>query len=119
TMSERFSFTFAAGFLVSISASIAPPTARAAAISSMDDIQFWVGAGDQRAAMVVDWNDGKQPESLSWGFRWSGSATGKTMLDAIESADPRLTQTPGGGGPGTVYGLGFDTDGDGFAISGT
>jgi hypothetical protein len=90
-----------------------------ATVSSMGDVQFWVGSGANQAALVIDWNDGKSPESLAWGFRWDGSATGQTMLDAIKSADPRLTQTPGGGGPATVYGLGFDVDGDGFAINGS
>jgi hypothetical protein len=85
----------------------------------MDDIQFWVGSGSNQAAIVIDWNDAKTPESLIWGFRWDGVATGQTMLNAIEAADPRLTQTPGGGGPSTVYGLGFDTDSDGFSITGT
>jgi hypothetical protein len=94
-------------------------SARGAAIASMDDIQFWTGSGANRAALVIDWNDGKTPESIAWGFRWNGVATGKTMLDAILAADPRLTQTPGGGGPGTVYGLGYDVDGDGFSITGS
>lgn len=54
---------------------------------TFDDIRFWVGTGSNRAAFVVDFRDGKHPESFAWGFRWDGAATGKTMMDAIDSAD--------------------------------
>ena len=40
------------------------------------DIQLWAGTGANEAAMVIDWNDGKSDESLVWGYRWDGSATG-------------------------------------------
>jgi hypothetical protein len=52
-------------------------------VNSFDDIQFWTGSGTNRAALVLQWNDGKTPVSLTWGFRWNGNATGIDMLMAI------------------------------------
>lgn len=80
-----------------------------------DDIQFWVGTGNSRAGLVIDWNDGKEPVSLAWGFRWNGSATGRTMLDAVVTADPRLFECLTSYGPLVVYGLGYDLNGNGFS----
>lgn len=76
------------------------------------DVDFWVGTGEQEAVLVVDWKSGGEPQSLAWGFRWDGEATGRTMMDAITGADPRFFEESGFGG-GTVYGLGYDLDGDG------
>src|SRR3974390_1833771 len=45
------------------------------------NIQFWVGSGANQAALVIDWRDGLTPESLLWGYRWNGSATGLDMLE--------------------------------------
>lgn len=84
----------------------------------LDDITTWAGTGSNRAALVIDWNDGVQPESLVWGFRWDGTATGAQMLSGVMAADPRLSRTFGGGGPLTIFGLGYDTDGDGLPLSG-
>ncbi len=49
----------------------------------LDDIEFWVGAGSNRAGFVIDWNDGPSPQALAWGYRWDGQATGWDMLTAI------------------------------------
>ena len=62
-----------------------------AQINTFDDIDFWVGEGENRAALVIRWNDGKKPDGLVWGYRWDGNATGADMLEAIATADPRLT----------------------------
>lgn len=95
--------------------------AGSAAVSSasaqvFDDIAFWVGEGANRAGFVIDWNDGISDESLMWGFRWDGSATGEDMLTAIVSADARLfahLSAPGSFGV-SPYGIGYDADGDGY-----
>lgn len=58
---------------------------------SFDDIRNWVGTGSNRAALVMDWNDGTAPEALAWGYRWDGAATGLQMLNAINAADPLLS----------------------------
>ncbi len=85
--------------------------ARATTISSFDDIIYWVGSGTNSAALVVDWNDGKSPGSLAWGYRWNGSATGFDMISAVLASDPRfegefIFET-------AIFGFGYDLDGDG------
>ena len=54
-----------------------------ASVLTFDSIEFWTGAGTNRAALVIQWNDGASPVSLLWGFRWSGEARGIDMLKAI------------------------------------
>lgn len=77
------------------------------------NIQFWIGTGTNQAALVIDWKDGKTPESLAWGYRWNGSATGFDMLQAVDAADSRLhvfIYQPWGN---FVYGMGYDLNGNG------
>ena len=62
---------------------------RADASFSFDDIQFWVGSGSKRAALVIEWHDGNRPDAMVWGYRWDGEATGHDMIVAIAQADPR------------------------------
>jgi len=52
-------------------------------INSFDDVQYWVGSGQNRAVVVLQWNDGLNPASVAWGYRWDGAATGLDMLRAI------------------------------------
>lgn len=89
------------------------------AAATFDDVQFWAGSGANRAALVLDWNDGKSPESIVWGYRWDGTATGLDMLRTVANADPRLfvhASEPGMFGV-SVYGIGYDANGDGvFAV---
>lgn len=102
--------TFAVGIVAALASTVS--NSRAAAF---DDIEFWIGSGQNRAALVVDWNDGKSAESILWGFRWDGSATGMTMLKAVVHADARLfahVSTPGAFGV-SLYGAGYDLDNDG------
>lgn len=95
-------------------------TSRAGLVTTLDDIQYWVGSGANRAAFVIDWNDGKTDESIAWGYRWDGAAKGIDMLRAIVAADPRLfahLSTSSNAGA-AVYGFGYDLDGDGdFGVS--
>jgi hypothetical protein len=88
-------------------------------VSSFDDIDYWVGAGSNRAAVAIDWDkNSTATPALVWGFRWEGVATGQMMLSAIVAADPRLfAKSEGHGTLGSaIYGLGYD-DGDGeFAL---
>jgi hypothetical protein len=88
-------------------------------VSSFANVEFWVGAGSNRAAVAIDWDkNSTTTPALVWGFRWDGVATGQTMLSAIVAADPRLfAKSEGHGTLGSaVYGLGYD-DGDGeFAL---
>ncbi len=90
----------------------------AASTATLDDIQIWAGSGANRAALVIDWNDGKEPESLLWGYRWDGTATGLDMLQAVVGADARLFAHLGQFVWGTaVFGLGYDLNASGsFAV---
>lgn len=89
---------------------------RANASFTFDDIDFWVGDGPNKAAMVISWHDAvdDQPDHLVWGYRWldGDTATGYKMLTAIAAKDPRflaLTQLTNLGY--TIDGLGYDVAG--------
>jgi hypothetical protein len=88
-------------------------------VTSFDDLRFWVGSGPNRAALVIDWWEMPERIPLAWGFRWSGSATGEDMFRAIVQRDPQLYARIGSSGAFGVplYGIGYDRDGDGFALS--
>jgi len=90
-----------------------------AGAGAFDDIQFWAGSGTNRAALVIDWHDGKAPSSLVWGYRWDGSATGYDMFQAVVRADPRLfahlAQFTWGS---AIVGIGYDRNHSGsFAVN--
>ena len=82
---------------------------RADASFTFDDIQYWVGNGSNKAALVIEWHDGNRPDAMVWGYRWDGEATGHDMIVAIAQADPRLvllTQYTGWMGY-TIDGIGY------------
>ncbi|GAB6906872.1 conserved exported hypothetical protein [Desulfosarcina cetonica] len=98
-----------------------------------DNITYWVGEGENQAALVIDWRDGKEPESLVWGYRWDGEATGADMFAAIVGSGTatggpyvgglygddarlygKLVWWESFGGAYTVSGIGYDLDNDGF-----
>jgi hypothetical protein len=58
-------------------------TGNAQRVESFNDIEYWVGTGPNRAALVIQWNDDISPGALAWGYRWSGNATGLDMINAI------------------------------------
>jgi hypothetical protein len=78
------------------------------------DVQYWTGTGANQAVLVVDWKAG---HSLAFGYRWDGTATGGTLLDAvIAQSDNRFyREYVPGQGTGAIFGIGYDVDGDGFA----
>jgi hypothetical protein len=73
-----------------------------ALVGSLDNIEYWVGAGQNRAALVVQWNDGVTPVSVAWGYRWDGPATGLDMLRAI--AGSTRVEDPAGDPVGAASG---------------
>lgn len=80
---------------------------------TFNDIKFWVGSGSKKAALVIEWHDGKSPDALVWGYRWDGEANGLDMIVAIAQADPRLvllTQYTGSMGY-TICGIGYSEQG--------
>ena len=91
---------------------VAPSILRATPVTSLDNIQFWVGTGNNRAGLAIDWDDDSSiDESLVWGYRWDGTATGEDMLMSIASADSRLTVTTSQEGA-AVFGLEYDDGSD-------
>ncbi len=86
-------------------------TARAVSFS---DVQLWAGSGTNQAALVINWTDGTSSESLLWGYRWNGTATGEQMLYAIMGIDPRLyAEVSGSTEFGTaLFGIGYDLNND-------
>jgi hypothetical protein len=90
---------------------------------SFDNIQFWIGSGTNRAALVIEWSSPESfvystvpapiaDKSLVWGYRFNGTATGTQMLQAILAADPRFyivaDETYGST---FVEGIGYSLDG--------
>ena len=90
---------------------------------TFDDIQYWVGSGTNKCAVVIDFNDGSVPNcSFAWGFRWNGDAPSmKAILDEITAEDPRLKMFASVSQYGSfIDAFGYDVDGDGgtFTLSG-
>lgn len=81
-----------------------------AADFSINDIEYWTGEGENRAALIIEWHDGKTPASLVWGYKWSGDAYGSDMIKAILKADPRLFALTSSDNGLTIGGLGFDSN---------
>lgn len=96
------------------SASLFVSTAARADLFS--NVQFWVGSGQNEAAMEIDWNEGTSGDALVWGYRWDGTATAEQMVDSILAADPHLFAELSGfdTGFGTdVFGLGYQQSANG------
>lgn len=102
---------------VGLTAGLLATAVAAHAEFSFDDIEFYVGEGANTAGFVIDWNDGLSPETLAWGYRWDGVATGYDMLAAIVMTDSRLYSKLTENEFGIfVNGFGYDLDNDGFAL---
>lgn len=89
---------------------------------TFDMIQSWAGQGNNRAALVIQWNNDSEKTALVFGYRWDGIATGADMIKAVIEANPRLygliqytnvssPVDPIGGY--TINGFGWDADDDG------
>ena len=54
-----------------------------------EDIEYWIGQGENEAILIVQWCD---PEiAFAWGYRFDGEVNVQTMLDDITAEDSRLT----------------------------
>jgi hypothetical protein len=58
---------------------------------TFNDIQNWTGTGSNEAGLIIDWQDGKNPQSLAWGYRWDGTKTTYDMVNDIADSDPWLS----------------------------
>jgi len=108
TRNARFALTAAAA------AALAHP----AAALDFDDVIVtdWVGQGQNTALLIIDWN--QAGGAYAFGYRWDGTRTGYDMLTDIAANTGLAFYDDGGGGFGTVYGLGLDTNNDGFSLLG-
>ena len=89
---------------------------------TFDMIKNWTGEGENKAALVIQWNYDDEPAALVFGYRWTGQATGADMLKAVVKNNPRLyalmqytnvsSPTDPNGGY-TINGIGWDVDDDG------
>lgn len=106
-------------FTLLLLALLASMTSWADALCNVDfsKIQRWVGEGENKAAMVIQWNDGKDDNRmLVWGYRWkaSESKTGADMVLDIAKADPSLTVCASTSSLGLyITGFGYDLNQDG------
>jgi len=83
---------------------------------TFDSIQYWVGEGENRAMLIIQWNDDKCPSALAWGYRWGVEETkkGDDMINDIARADKRIffiKYDSGSGFGHAIAGIGFDVDG--------
>lgn len=86
-------------------AAVAFAGATAARATALADLQTWYGTGPNRAGFEIDWNDGTANRAMAFGYRWSGTATGGQMLDAVVAGDPRLYAEVSSA---AVFGFGYD-----------
>lgn len=93
-------------------------------ISSINDLTFWTGEGENRSVLAIQWIKGtewEEPEQknvtlLGWGYRWkeSEAPTGEQLIRAVAKADPRLFVILGQAwGTTSIWGLGYDGNNDG------
>lgn len=78
-----------------------------------DRIALWTGEGEKYAAVVVKFNDGKQPDNLVYGYRWSGGWDDKVaaVIKAVLTADKRFGAEYSGN---DIVSVTYDTDGNGL-----
>lgn len=106
-------------FTLLLLALLASMTSWADALCNVDfsKIQRWVGEGENKAALVIQWNDDKDDNRmLVWGYRWKAgeSKTGADMVLDIAKADPSLTVCASTAGYGLyITGFGYDINQDG------
>ena len=59
---------------------------------TFDMIENWTGTGENKAALVIQWNDadGRDAAALVFGYRWDGVATGFDMFRDVTLNNPQL-----------------------------
>ncbi|WP_304835108.1 DUF5074 domain-containing protein, partial [Muribaculum intestinale] len=82
---------------------------------NQSDVTFWVGSGEKAATVVFQFNDGRGPENLVYGYRWSGGWDDDlmTVISNIAKADPRMSFSKSG----SQLMLTYDSDHDGKITS--
>ena len=85
---------------------------------TFDDIHYWIGAGTNRAAVVVDWNNGATNASIAYGVRWNGISTNLAqIIRGLDNEDRRFYSALSDESWGTwILGFAYDRDGDGGCV---
>jgi hypothetical protein len=78
---------------------------------TLDDIKNWSGSGDNRSAIVFQWNVNGETNAIAFGYKWNGSATGWDMIAAVRDNNPRLKVIASTSSYG-AYVTGFAWDGN-------
>ncbi|MEM1157809.1 MAG: PEP-CTERM sorting domain-containing protein [Verrucomicrobiota bacterium] len=105
--------------LLIITVAVMTATSWGQVLFSLDSITYY-GTGSNRAAFVVDWNNGAGNEVLAWGYNWDGGATMETMISDLAAADPNLfVRWDSDAGLGAfLYGLGYQNGATAFDVIG-
>lgn len=66
---------------------------------SQNEVEYWVGEGDNESVIVIDFNaEGETPVTYAWGVRYNNSfIAAHQALKLISDADPNLDVTIAGG----------------------
>ena len=93
-----------------------------AQVTGFNDLATWTGSGTNQSALVIQWNDGKSPGALAWGFRWDtpGTTVSDMLLEVMDAAVGLFARGDLSTGFGPSYfGFGYDTGIDGtFGVTG-
>ncbi len=97
-----------------LTAALALSVTANAFVVEWEKIRHWAGTGDNKAALVVQFDDGGAGKAYVWGYRWADGeeASGEDMFRAIASSSNDLylfTQYTGWMG-NTVCGIGVSPD---------
>ena len=60
---------------------------------TFDMIKNWTGEGENKAALVIQWNYDDEPAALVFGYRWTGQATGADINRKIAGLETVLLYT--------------------------
>jgi hypothetical protein len=81
------------------------------------NVTYWIGSGTNDAILVIDWNDGIDPQSLAWGVRWNGEMTGAELMEKVRESDTKFRYRYHPAFPGSaVYAIGHDTGYDRMTV---
>ena len=86
---QHFSFRVALLAILAIIFGVSAYAAPQRSNIPFTQIQYWVGTGGNKAILIVNFCN--KSKALAWGYKWDGTKTIAQMLNAIDSADNRLT----------------------------
>jgi hypothetical protein len=76
-------------------------------VSSFSNIQYWTGAGTNSAALVLEFGSPSTPDSITWGYRWNGSATLEDLIFSVAGAIPGGPAPRAGADPRLTFDVSF------------